>query len=175
MRRAALASIAGGLLAAVAVSSSQAAGLIWEVENPFRFFKPTKSFVLHEAAFNAIRDNPSVPPPADIIWRTERRLNDPDCKDASTPDRCAATAGKRYQQSRMGWAAQTLGETCYEGGARPRYAAVCERSYSWGKAKEGYVLPDAHTVAIRIAPDHLVGVTGDCTWLGSRARPAAKP
>jgi hypothetical protein len=164
MRRAALAGIAGGLWAAVAVGSSQATGLIWEVENPFRFFKRTKSFALHEAAFNAVRGNPSEPPAADIIWRTERRLNDPDCKDASTPDRCAATAGKRYHQSRMGWAAQTLGETCYESNGRLRYATVCERSYSWGKAKEDYVLPDAHTVAIRIASDQLVGVTGDCTW-----------
>ena len=85
-------------------SSSFAADLIWEVENPFRFFKPTKSFALHEAAFNAVRGDPSQPLPADIIWRTERALNDPDCQDASTPDRCAATAGKRYQQSRLGWA-----------------------------------------------------------------------
>jgi hypothetical protein len=61
-----------------------------------------------------VRGNPSHPLPPDIIWRTERALNDPDCKDDSTPDRCAATAGKRYQQSRLGWAAQTLADTCYE-------------------------------------------------------------
>src|SRR4051794_11336291 len=72
------------------------AALIWEVETPFRFFKPTKSFALHEAAFNAARGDPSGPLPADIVWRTERKLNDPDCKDATNPDRCAATAGKRY-------------------------------------------------------------------------------
>jgi hypothetical protein len=165
MRRAASIAVGAGLLTAVAVSSSQAAGLIWEVENPFRFFKPTKSFALHEAAFNAIRGDASMPLPADVVWRTERRLNDPDCKDASTPDRCAATAGKRYHQSRMGWAAQTVGETCYEDNARPRrYASVCERSYSWGKAKEDYVLPEAHTVTIRIAPEKLVDGTADCTW-----------
>ena len=67
---------------------------------------------MHETAFNAVRGDPSGALPADIVWRTERALNDPDCKDASTPDRCAATAGKRYQQSRLGWAAQTVGETC---------------------------------------------------------------
>ena len=56
----------------------------------------------------------------------------------------AATAGKRYQQSRLGWAAQTLDETCYESNGRPRrYAGVCERKYSWGTAKEDYVLPVA--------------------------------
>jgi hypothetical protein len=149
----------------LAINSSFAADLTWEVENPFRFFKPTKSFALHEAAFNAARGDPSAPPPADIIWRTERHLNDPDCKDASTPDRCAATAGKRYQQSRMGWAAQTVGETCYESNGHPRrYATVCERKYSWGTAKEDYALPDAHTVAIRIAPEQLADMTGDCIW-----------
>jgi hypothetical protein len=146
-------------------ASSFAADLIWEVENPFRFFKPTKSFALHEAAFNAARGDPSGPLPADIVWRTERKLNDPDCKDATNPDRCAATAGKRYQQSRLGWAAQTVGETCYESNGRPRrYGTVCERKYSWGTAKEDYVLPEAHTVAIRIAPEQLTGVTGDCVW-----------
>jgi len=149
----------------LAVNSSHAADLIWEVESPFRLFKPTRSFALHEAAFNAARGDPASPLPADIIWRTERQLNDPDCKDASTPDRCAATAGKRYQQSRQGWAAQTLGDTCYESNGSPRrYSAQCVRKYSWGSAKEDYALPEAHTVAIRIAPEQLTGVTGDCSW-----------
>ena len=125
------------LFASLAANSSQAADLIWEVENPFRFFKPTKSFAMHEAAFNAVRGDAAAPLPTDIIWRTERRLNDPDCKDASHPDKCAATAGKRYEQSRLGWAAQTVGETCYDSNGRPRrYSAVCERKYSWG-SREG--------------------------------------
>src|SRR5262245_5327448 len=167
MRRQALVATAWAvsLFASVAASSTQAADLIWEVENPFRFFKPTRSFALHETAFKAVRGDPTGPLPADIIWRTEGQLNDPDCKDASTPDRCAATAGKRYQQSRLGWAAQTIGETCYERDGNPRrYSAVCQRKYSWGTAKEDYVLPEAHTVAIQVAPEQLAGVTGDCIW-----------
>ena len=84
-------------------TSAVAADLIWQVENPFRFFKSTRSFALHEAAFNAVRGNGALP--ADVVWRIERKLNDPDCKDASTPDKCADTAGPHYQQSRLGWAA----------------------------------------------------------------------
>jgi hypothetical protein len=161
----ALALFAVSLFASLAASTSQAADLIWEVESPFRFFKSTRAFALHEAAFNAVRGDPSQPLPPDIIWRTERALNDPDCQDASTPDRCAATAGKRYQQSRLGWAAQTLGETCYESNGRlRRYSALCERRYSWGTAREDYVLPDAHTVLIRIAPQQLGGTNGECAW-----------
>jgi len=170
-RRTRATAVAATLFASLAVSSSlavtagHAADLIWEVESPFRFFKPTRSFALHEAAFNAARGDPSAPLPADIIWRTERRLNDPDCKDASNPDRCEATGGKRYQQSRLGWAAQTVGETCYDSNGHPRrYMPVCERKYSWGSAKEDYVLPEAHTVNIRIAPEQLADVTGDCIW-----------
>jgi hypothetical protein len=166
MRRQALASttIAACLLACLTLGTSRAADLVWEVENPFRFFKPSKSFALHEAAYKAVRGDASNAVPDDIILRTERRLNDPDCKDASNPDRCAATAGKRYQQSRMGWAAQTVGETCYESNGNPRrYAGVCVRKYSWGTAKEDYVLPEAHTVAIRIAAD-AGPPAGDCTW-----------
>jgi hypothetical protein len=144
-------------------SSVQAADLIWQVENPFRFFKGTKSFAQQEAAFNAVRGN--GPLPTDIIWRTERRLNDPDCKDSSSPDRCAATAGPRYQQSRLGWAAQTLNDNCYDVNGRPRrYLPTCDRKFSWGTAKEDFILPDAHTVNIHIAPEQLAGVTGDCAW-----------
>jgi hypothetical protein len=153
------------LVVSLAAATSQAADLIWEVESPFRFFKPTRSFALHETAFNGVRGDPSAAPPADIIWRTERALNEPDCRDASTPDRCAATAGRRYQQSRLGWAAQSLSETCYGSNGRPaRYLELCERSYSWGMATEDYVLPQAHTVTIQIAPEQLASATGDCIW-----------
>lgn len=113
MRRKALATTAWliTVFASFGAVSSHAADLIWQVENPFRFFEPTRSFALHEAAFNAVRGDRNGPLPADIIWRVERRLDDPDCKDASTPDTCATTAGARYAQSPLGWAAQTLGET----------------------------------------------------------------
>ena len=136
-------------LAIFSTTPAQAQDLQWQVENPFRFFKSTRSFALHEAAYNAARGNGDMP--RDVVWRTERRLNDPDCRDSSSPDRCAATAGKRYQQSRLGWAAQTLGDVCYDRNARPRrYTAQCERTYSWGKAREDYVLPEAHTVTVWI-------------------------
>jgi hypothetical protein len=152
-----------GLLVCVGASTAKSADLIWQVENPFRFFKGTRSYAPQEAAFNAVRGKGDLP--ADIIWRTERRLNDPDCKDSSTPDRCAATAGSRYQQSRYGWAAQTLNDNCYEVNGKPRrYSPTCERRYSWGTAKEDYALPEAHTVIIQIAPEALNGVTGDCVW-----------
>src|SRR5260370_27817347 len=101
------------LVVSLAAATSQAADLIWEVESPFRFFKPIRSFALHETAFNGVRGDPSSAPPADIIWRTERALHEPDCRDASTPDRCAATAGRRSSQSRLGLAAPALSATRY--------------------------------------------------------------
>jgi hypothetical protein len=177
MRRNALAA-AVGLVAVAATFTTgtvKAADLVWQVENPFRFFKATRSFAAQEAAFNAARGDPNGPMPVDIVWRVERRLNDPDCKDASTPDRCADTAGKRYVQSRLGWANQNLGETCYESDGRPRrYASVCERKYSWGTAKEDYILPEAHTVQIQIAAGLLAGVTGDCSWSWQPRKPGGK-
>ena len=121
--------LAASILVLFGNTPTQAQDLQWQVENPFRFFKSTRSFALHEAAYNAARGNGEVP--RDVVWRTERRLNDPDCKDSSTPDRCAATAGKRYQQSRLGWAAQTLNDNCYETNGHPRrYGATCDRRYS---------------------------------------------
>src|SRR5215475_4033282 len=165
MGRYALATTVGlvSLFSALHASSAMAQGLIWQVESPFRFFKSSRPFALHEAAYNAVRGNAALP--NDIVWRTERKLNDPDCRDSSSPDKCEATAGRLYQQSRLGWAAQTVNDTCYEVNGRPRrYSAICERRYSWGSAKEDYVLPDAHTVVIQIPPDKLADATGDCFW-----------
>lgn len=147
-------------------TSGYSADLLWEVENPFRLYKMGAAFALHEAAFNQTRGAPNGPLPADIIWRTERRLNDPDCRDASTPDRCAETRRARYEQSRLGWAAQTLPTVCYETNGSPRrYPTHCERRYSWGSVREDYILPDAHTVTIRLAPERLAEVgEGECAW-----------
>jgi hypothetical protein len=145
---------------------AMAADLVWEVENPFRFYKPGSAFALHENAYKAVRGDTSLPPPVDILTRLERRLNDPDCRDPSTPLTCAATRGPRYEQSRLGWAAQTYNSICYESHASPRrYLAQCERRYSWGGAREDYILPEAHTVAVMLSPERLAEISaGDCVW-----------
>jgi hypothetical protein len=155
-----------GLSMAFAVMGSVpalAADLTWQVESPFRFFKNAASFAMYERGYPVARDEASRPP-ADVIWRTERRLNDPDCKDATTPDTCAATARGRYDAARLGWAAQTVDAVCYDS-RQGRYLATCERRYSWGTAKEDYILPDAHTVVIKLAAERLAEVAqGDCVW-----------
>jgi hypothetical protein len=151
---------------------SKSADLVWQVENPFRFFKRSASFDTQEKAFAAVRGDVNAPLPDKIIWKTERRLNDPDCKDSTTPQACASTARARYETSRQGWAAQTVDFTCFDRNARPRrYMTTCDRQYSWGTAKEDYVLPEAHTVIVSIAPEVLAGIpTGDCTWVWTPRR-----
>ena len=146
-------------------SPAQAADLEWRVQNPFRFFKKPTAFATQEKAFEAARGKTDTLP-ANIVWRTERQLNDPDCADKSTPAKCAHTARKGYERSRLGWAAQTLDQVCYERQSRPfRYPVVCERQYSWGSAKEDYVLPDAHTVDIGLSGATLAEAgAGECTW-----------
>jgi lysophospholipase L1-like esterase len=143
-----------------------ASDIVWEVQSPFRFFKKTAAFTLHEKAFEAVRGKADTALPGNIVWRTERRLNDPDCADKSTPARCLATARKGYDRSRLGWASQTLDSVCYERNSRPfRYPAVCERQYSWGSAKEDYILPDAHTVDVTLSAERLAeAAAGDCTF-----------
>lgn len=148
------------------VSVSRAADLIWEVENPYRFFKRSTSFDVQEKAFDAVRGAADQPLPNNIMWRLERRLNDPDCKNNSTPDSCLRTAGPHFEQRRLGWAAQTVDVTCYDRNARPRrYLTTCDRQYSWGTAREDYILPDAHTVVVHIVPEQLAAAgTGECAW-----------
>jgi lysophospholipase L1-like esterase len=145
---------------------AQAADIEWEVNNPFRFYKVDTSFALHEKAFAEVRGDPNGPIPPDVIWRVERRLNDPDCKDSSTPANCAATKRAHYEQSRLGWAAKTLPTACYDNVGRPRrYPAQCDRKYSWGSAKEDYVLPEAHTVHVWLSPAvRAEAGGGQCAW-----------
>ena len=66
-----------------------ASDIVWEVQSPFRFFKKQTSFAVQEKAFEAVRGKADAPLPANIVWRTERRLNDPDCTDKSSPGRSA--------------------------------------------------------------------------------------
>ena len=169
------------LTTALQVSPALASDIVWEVQNPFRFFKKPAAFAMHEKAFDAVRGKADSPLPGNIVWRTERRLNDPDCADKSTPARCQATARKGFERSRLGWAAQTLDMVCYERNSRPfRYPTICERQYSWGSAKEDYVLPDAHTVDVRLSPERLADAgAGECTfaWLprAGKAESARQP
>jgi lysophospholipase L1-like esterase len=174
MRHATLAttSLVVALSTGFGIAPSKSADLVWQVENPFRFFKRSASFEAQEKAFAAVRGDANAPLPDKIIWKTERRLNDPDCKDATSPTACAGTARARYETSRQGWAAQTLDFTCFDRNARPRrYMTTCDRQYSWGTAKEDYVLPDAHTVIVSIAPDVLAAIpAGDCAWVWTPRR-----
>src|ERR1700689_1657519 len=138
------------------IATSHAADLLWEVENPYRFFKKSTSFDVQEKAFNAARGAPGQALPTNILWKVERRLNDPDCKDSSTPANCLATARAGFERSRLRWAAQTLDLNCYARNPRARhYMVTGDRQYSWGTAKEDYILPDAHTVVIHIPPEQL--------------------
>jgi hypothetical protein len=146
--------------------AASASDIVWQVQNPFRFFKKPAAFALHEKAFAAARGKSEAALPANIVWRTERQLNDPDCADKSVPGRCQATARTGYERSRLGWAAQTLDMVCYERSSRPfRYPTVCERQYSWGSAKEDYILPDAHTVDVTLSAERLAEAgAGECHW-----------
>ena len=132
---------------------------------------------MHEKAFAAVRGAAGQPLPSNILWKVERRLNDPDCKDPSTPTSCIETQRAGFAKSRLGWASQTVDFTCYDRDARPRrYMATCDRQYSWGTAKEDYILPDAHTVVMHVAPEHLAAAgPGDCVWTWQARRPGAAP
>ena len=153
-------------LATLHISAASASDIVWEVQSPFRFFKKAAAFNMHEKAYDAVRGKADSPLPANMVWRTERRLNDPDCADKLTPARCLATARKGFERSRLGWAAQTLDMVCYERNSRPfRYPTVCERQYSWGTAKEDYVLPEAHTVEVKLSAERATeAAAGECSW-----------
>ena len=157
------------------IAVSHAADLTWEVENPFRFFKRSTAFEMHEKAFAAVR-GPPASRAANILWKVERRLNDPDCKDPRRRPHVSRRRARVCEEpARLG--SQTVEFTCYDRNARPRhYMATCDRQYSWGTAKEDYILPDAHTVLMHIAPEQLAAAgPGDCIWTWQARRAGAAP
>src|SRR3954466_4739005 len=96
-----------------------ASDLVWEAQSPFRFFKKQTSFAVQEKGFEAVRGKADTPIPANIVWRTGRRLNDPDCTDKSSPGRCLDTRRAGYEGHDLGWAARTLEAPWYERNSRP--------------------------------------------------------
>ncbi len=151
---------------ATGLGPARASDLIWQVENPFRFYKHASSFELHEDAFKAAGGETGSPPPAGIIARMERHLNDPYCRDASTPAACENTiiGLAKFQERRLGWAARTLNDVCYERTHAPRHVETnCRRE---GRpAGESYILPTGHTVSIALAPQRLEQARdGQCSW-----------
>ena len=168
----------------LATGPVHAAGdIVWQVENPFRFYRHASSFEIHESAFKAVRGDSAALLPADIIWRMERHLNDPVCGDPSTPASCQASVHDyhRFNESRLGWAARTVNDLCYERLQLPRHVlATCDRGPN--RVPENYVLPTSHSIGVWLSPERQ-REAGDaqCSWRwqpragGSWSAPATKP
>jgi hypothetical protein len=154
----------------------QAADIVWEVSNPFRFYKRGESFRMHEQAYRLVRGPAEQPVPVNIIRRVERCLNDPERADPAPaiPGCVALWRQHSAEDRRRGWAARTLDDVCYERNGRPRrYLARCERQSDGRMETEDYILPAAHVVTLNLAPARQTEPAGaQCTW-SSKARSAA--
>jgi hypothetical protein len=139
--------------------------LTWEVLNPFRFYKDASAFRLHEDAFKAVAANGAADN-SQIIRRIDRCLNDPSAVDPALRAACAAVVREHRVDARLGWAASTLGSTCYDRLERPRkYPAECERERAGRRVREDYVLPESHAVSIGLAPARLAAAGSErCVW-----------
>ena len=75
-----------------------------------------------------------------------------------------------------GLGGKTHATLCYDSERRPRgYLVQCERKYSWGSAKEDFILPEAHTVIIRLGAEHVQAAgTGKCEWTWQPRAPGGK-
>jgi hypothetical protein len=165
-----------GVGAEIPASVAQTADIEWEVQNPFRFYKRGDSFQLHEKAYKAVRGAPESPLPNNIIQLTERCLNDPNSKEFPVAPACAELShGLSSEEKRIGWAAHTLSNVCYERGKR-EYPITCEREHDGRMEQEDYILPQSHTVEIGLT-DKVPAEekNGSCEWQWSeRADPSRK-
>ena len=87
--------------------------------------------------------------------------------------------GKGYEQSRLGWAAQHQRRPCATTTSAGRAATwrQCDRKYSWGTAKEDFVLPEAHTVndQARRRAHRRRSARRSASWSWQPRVPAARP
>ena len=51
-------------LATLQPGTASASDIVWEVQNPFRFFKKAAAFNMHEKAYEAVRGKADSPLPA---------------------------------------------------------------------------------------------------------------
>jgi hypothetical protein len=154
------------LVAASSHSPALAQDLLWEVVNPFRLYKNESAFKLHEDAFKALGGDRPGADRSQIVRLIERCLNDPASLEAAARDACTEVIRRHRTNTRLGWAASTLGDTCYDGTARPRrYPTTCDRERGTGRVTEDYVLPDSHAVTIELVPSRRQEARADqCIW-----------
>ena len=156
--------------------SSQAAELIWEVENPFRLFKPTRSFALHETAFNggARRAFGSAAGGHHLAHRAPtQRSRLQGCIDARPVrgDRRQALSAEPAGLGGPNRRRDLLREQ------RPLRGAIrhsCERKYSWGS--EAKITCCRPRILSRFAsdPSRLAARSGECIWSWQPRKPGAK-
>lgn len=174
-----------------------AADLVYEVHNPFRFYKSHRSFEMHQAAFAALGKEAapsSLPDDAGMVERIDRRLNTVACTNDATYSDCFRTSGlsrQAFRQRRLGWASRSHADTCYDsvgsqsGGQGPRrfgYPARCMRSelagtalvphggpYAETPASDDYIRPGWHSVIVSLPQALRAAHAGKiCRWQGRR-------
>ncbi len=163
-----------GMGAEIPASVAQTTDIEWEVQNPFRFYKHSKSFQLHEKAYKAVRGAPESPPPGNIVQLIERCLNDP--ASAGFPVAAACVELSRNlsaEEKRKGWAARTLDDVCYDRKNR-KYPTACTREQNASMVEEDYILPRSHAIEVGLsAKIQAEEKNGTCEWQWSeRANPS---
>ena len=154
-------------------SSATAADLIWQVENPFRFFKGTRSFAMHEAAFNAVRGNGALPADIDLAHRAQAQRSGLQGFLVARSLRRDRRPALPAEPARLGRADAQRQLLRGERQAAPLFADL--RAQVFLGHGEGGLRParGAH----RHHPDRaeqLAGVTGDCAWTWQPRKPAAR-
>jgi hypothetical protein len=165
-----------GTVLTPSASSAQSTEIEWTVQNPFRFYKRSGPFQLHEKAYKAVRGAPESPIPANIIQLVERCLNDPASAAFPAAAACADLSHDLLtEDKREGWAARTLKDVCYDRGKR-EYPVTCEREHGAVTKQEDYILPQSHAIEIGLSASVPAGEkNGDCEWQWSeRGDPSKK-
>lgn len=159
--------VAGCAIALCGVGPALAQDIVWEVVNPFRFYKDATSFKLHEDAFKLVVAGGAANDPQ-AIQKIERCLNDPKSMAGSVRTACEALVEERRVDTHLGWAAATLASTCLDyldASQRHRFPVKCAREHAGGRVSEDYILPASHTISFGLSAERRTEAGGGtCIW-----------
>ena len=162
--------------------SAGAADLTWEVVNPFRLYKDSKSFSNSRECFKAVRGEPNV---ADAqptsSSRVERCLNDP---DPASPwaAACRSAAAIMWSTPRLRLGGSRRSRHLLQPGSRSTALQFVMLARRTVRAPENYVLPRSTSSASACRPSSCADAgNGDCSWSwkpragGAASQPLIRP
>ena len=162
------------ILAAFSTIRHTSSGPDWQVENPFRFFKSTRSFALHEAAYNAARGNGDDAARRGLAHRAPAQRSRLPGFLVARPLRGDRGQALSAEPARLGGADAQRHLLRPQRAAAPLHPRCASAPIPGARRARTTSCPRRTPSRSGFAADKLEGVTGECTWTWRPRRDGGK-